>query len=307
MPAAVGLLLAVLASAACAPHDGDTEPLGRSGLALGANDKTAFDYFLGKGLTGYQAAGIVGNLDQESSMDPKAAEAGGPGRGIAQWSVGGRWDATANDNTTAYAGARGASVYALTLQLDFIWYELTTFPHYGLAALESSKDVSEATLAFEKDFEGCGTCLESQRVAYAQAALAAYGGDSVDGGGDGGDRCDVPGVGAGACMPTAACAKLPGHVSTPGYCPGAADIECCTGQATSGGGGGGTASADPHATGGGAPPSPSAAASAAPPADPAAGTGGCMATPARARGAAWGQAGLALCLGLVLARRRRAH
>jgi hypothetical protein len=50
------------------------EGLGQSQSALDANDQTAFDYFLGKGLTNFQAAGIIGNLDQGSSK-------GGPGEG----------------------------------------------------------------------------------------------------------------------------------------------------------------------------------------------------------------------------------
>ncbi len=39
--------------------------------------------------------------------------------------------------------------------------------------------------------------------------------------------CDVNGV-AGTCIGTSACASKPGYVSTPGHCPGAASIECCT-------------------------------------------------------------------------------
>src|SRR5215510_6834875 len=60
---------------------------------LFANDKTAYDYFVGKGLTNFQSAAVVGNLDQESGVNPTISQAGGgPGRGIAQWSTGGRWD-----------------------------------------------------------------------------------------------------------------------------------------------------------------------------------------------------------------------
>ncbi len=144
-------------------------------LTAFANDQTAFDYFVAKGLTNFQAAGIVGNLDQESGVDPNAVQSGGPGRGIAQWSVGGRWDTDANDNAVAYASQHGASVYALTLQLDFIWYELTTLSGYGLAALKASTNVTDATVAFQNDFEGCGTCDQTTRVSYAQSVLAAYG------------------------------------------------------------------------------------------------------------------------------------
>src|ERR1051325_10039043 len=93
-----------------------------------ANDQTAYNFFVGKGLTNVQAAGIVGNLDQESGVNPNAVQyGGGPGRGIAQWSVGGRWDTSYHANAVWFAGQRGESVWSLNLQLEFIWYELTTF------------------------------------------------------------------------------------------------------------------------------------------------------------------------------------
>ena len=178
--------LAALSLAACsqASDGGLDEPLGESAAALSANDKTAFDYFLGKGLTPVQAAGIVGNLDQESSMNPAAVQPGGPGRGIAQWSVGGRWDHDAGDNAVAYAASKGKSVGSFGLQLDFIWFELTTFSSYGLSALKKAATTTDATLAFMNDFEGCGNCLSSQRISYAKSALAAYGNDHVDAGTD---------------------------------------------------------------------------------------------------------------------------
>jgi hypothetical protein len=172
----------ILSLAGC----GDAGPRGAEGTGesespvtyqpdLFTNDQTAFDYFVGKGLTSFQAAGIVGNLDQESGVDPSAVQSGGPGRGIAQWSVGGRWDTDANDNATWYAAQQGQSVWSLQLQLDFIWYELTHVPSDGLSALRATTNVTDATVAFQTDFEGCGTCVQSQRVAYAQAVLAAYG------------------------------------------------------------------------------------------------------------------------------------
>ena len=236
--AAVGLAVAV---AGCGTGPG--EPLGQTASAITgfANDQTAFDYFLGKGLTNYQAAGIVGNLDQESGVDPTAVESGGPGRGIAQWSVGGRWDTDANDNAEWYATQQGQSVDSLQLQLDFVWYELTTFPSYGLAALQQSTNVTDATVAFQNDFEGCGTCDQSTRVAYAENVLSEFGNDQVDDGGltsdagSGDTTCTVPGLGSGVCILTTTCAAMPGYVSTPNYCPGPADIECCTGPSGDGG------------------------------------------------------------------------
>src|SRR4051794_26247579 len=149
-----------------------------SAAALGSafpNDKPAFDFFVSKGLTNFQAAGIVGNLDQESGVKPGAVQfGGGPGRGIAQWSVGGRWDSSANDNVLAYARSKGESSGSLNLQLEFIWYELTTFG-YGFSQLKATTNVTDATVVFMQKYEICGACDQSQRVAFARSVLSAYG------------------------------------------------------------------------------------------------------------------------------------
>jgi hypothetical protein len=139
------------------------------------NDKAAYDYFVAKGLTNFQAAGIVGNLDQESGVDPSAVQSGGPGRGIAQWSVGGRWDTTAGDNLLAYATSQGQPSGSLNLQLDFIWDELSSFSQYGMAQLRATTSVTDATTTFETLYEACGQCDASARLAYAQSVLNAYG------------------------------------------------------------------------------------------------------------------------------------
>jgi hypothetical protein len=171
--------LAAVAAGGCSSSgsaEGSGESLASTSSALTANDQAAYDYFIGKGLTSFQAAGIIGNLDQESGMDPTISQyGGGPGRGIAQWSAGGRWDTDSNDNVLWYAGMQGASPYSLTLQLEFIWYELTTFSGYGLSELRSSTNVTDATIAFETYYEGCGECDQSTRISYAETALAAYG------------------------------------------------------------------------------------------------------------------------------------
>jgi hypothetical protein len=143
------------------------------------NDKIAFDFFLGKGLTPVQAAGIVGNLDQESGMSPTIFQyGGGPGRGIAQWSAGGRWDSSFHDNVAWYASQKGASIYSLNLQLEFIWYELTTFG-YGFSKLKAATNVTAATLAFQDFYEICGACDASNRIAHAESALADFGKDGA--------------------------------------------------------------------------------------------------------------------------------
>ena len=180
LPSPRGLLVALSLGAAFAlagcGDAGPSGPIERTATEqadLFANDVTACNYFVGKGLTNYQSAGIVGNLDQESGVNPGAVQAGGPGRGIAQWSVGGRWDTDSNDNAVWYAGKEGQSVESLQLQLDFIWYELTTFSGYGLASLKASTNVTDATVTFETDFEGCGQCDQSTRISYAEGVLSS--------------------------------------------------------------------------------------------------------------------------------------
>jgi hypothetical protein len=101
-------------------------------LVEGDNTKKAFFYFTGKGLTGAHAAGIVGNLLQESGVNPKSVQAGGPGRGIAQWSAGGRWA-----SFKSWAGSK--DIYDLGTQLEFMWYEMTHVSPWKLS-LQGSRD-----------------------------------------------------------------------------------------------------------------------------------------------------------------------
>lgn len=168
--------------------DSDTPPPpppAMSEAALSSPEKTAFNYFVSKGLTKAESAGIVGNLIQESNVDSDAVQyGGGPGRGIAQWSVGGRWDSSYHDNVVWYVDNHGMSRWSLTAQLDFIWFELTNWG-YGYGALrDAGNNVVDATVAFEDDYEICGDCEQNQRIDYAESVLANEGG-----GGGGGAGC----------------------------------------------------------------------------------------------------------------------
>lgn len=193
---------ALLAACSGAPDQGeDTSSTGEE--ALTSNERTAFEFFVSKGLTHAQAAGIVGNLIQESNVLPGAVQPGGPGRGIAQWSAGGRWNSDYHDNLVWYAGSHGESDYSLTAQLQFIWYELQNFSGYGLSRLRAAGNVSSATVVFQNDFEGCGQCEETQRIRYAEQVLAAFGG----GGGGGGGSGSCYSTTLGRTMPQNACVQ----------------------------------------------------------------------------------------------------
>jgi hypothetical protein len=193
-------LVALVAGCSGAAND---EDVGSSGSAYSesGNEQTAFHFFVAKGLTEQQSAGIVGNLIQESNVDPSIAQyGGGPGRGIAQWSEGGRWDSYYHDNVVWYAETQGQSRYSLTLQLDFIWYELTV-KGYGYDTLRNAPNLTDATVDFEVDFEGCGECDQGNRIADAQQVFDAFGGHS-SGGGASADACNK---GDGFCTETLQC------------------------------------------------------------------------------------------------------
>ncbi len=94
----------------------------------------ALNYFVGKGLSKEQAAGIVGNLMTESSMNTKALNPYSGAYGIAQW-LGSRKTALFNkygNNPT------------LDQQLDFIWHELNSSHSRGLRMLRQSNNPSDA-------------------------------------------------------------------------------------------------------------------------------------------------------------------
>lgn len=224
---------------ACSSQVLEEEESETSSHLVNDNDRTAFLFFVGKGLTKIQAAGVVGNLDQESSMNPKIKQiGGGPGRGIAQWSVNARWK-TENQ----FASQQGGDPWSLGTQLDFVWHELTTTPAFGLATLKKATTIDAAVRAFQDKYEICGKCAVGSRVKFAENALSAFGSLSSDDGpaGDPSDpapsadptadndeapgACIVDGM-AGDCITTSACDDA-GGFSVPGLCPGAKNIQCC--------------------------------------------------------------------------------
>lgn len=179
------LSLLALLPAALAGCEGVDEPMREplettsEAIVETAEDKIAFDFFLAKGLTAIQSAGIIGNLDQESGMDPTIAQyGGGPGRGIAQWSTGGRWDTTPNANVVWYAGQMGESKWSLQLQLEFIWWEFTHVG-YGFNHLKQATTIVQAVTVFQNEYEICGACAQSNRIAHAQAAYDQFKDDVV--------------------------------------------------------------------------------------------------------------------------------
>jgi hypothetical protein len=177
----LGLAVLALATlAGCAATDDGSSDEGAasesdSALSSSSNAHAAFTFFVGKGLTHAQSAGVVGNLMQESNVDPASRQPGGLGRGIAQWSVGDRWDHRSGDNLAAFARNHGGSTMSLQTQLEFLWYELETFPSFGLASLRDASSLSAAEYAFQEHYEACGRCNQPKRLQNARDVLDAFG------------------------------------------------------------------------------------------------------------------------------------
>ncbi|MDB5179123.1 MAG: peptidase [Patescibacteria group bacterium] len=178
---------------------------GDIGTASG-NDNvgTAFKFFISQGLSPQAAAGIVGNLKEESGVNPNSHQyGGGVGRGIAQWSFGGRWDSSQPMNLVKFAGTKSKSPTDLMLQLNFVWYELNNGFHHVLTALKKPGiSIKEATLIFEADYEIAGTPHNNVRLDQAQKIFNKYGGSAAAAGPPSGGsvgtndaQCSTGGVG----------------------------------------------------------------------------------------------------------------
>ena len=142
-------------------------------IALGAiggtNAETAYNFFLANGFTPNQAAGIVGNLMQESgpALSTTIKSAGSEQSfGIAQWN-----SAAAAGNRLGllkeFASDLGRQWTELEVQLRFIIHELNSYPYLGLGAVRSSSDIESATRAFMEKYERPSEQHFERRVAYA--------------------------------------------------------------------------------------------------------------------------------------------
>ncbi len=136
----------------------------------GENAKIAFQYFIGRGLTPNQSAGIVGNLQAESGVNPDIQERnprgnGRGGYGIAQW-TGGRRVAIEN-----YARDTGQDLKSLQFQLDYLWDQelMKGYKTTVLDPIKASSTIRQSSDIFLHDFEK--PFDQSERVEVYRASL----------------------------------------------------------------------------------------------------------------------------------------
>lgn len=160
---------------------------GMSNLIGSDNAEKVYNFLVSKGFTPIQTAGVMGNLQAESGMNPDINEqnplvAGSRGGyGLAQW-TGGRRVALEN-----YASEKGVPVSTLELQLDFMWHELNGPEITAYNDLRLQTTVDGATLSFLRKYERAGIPHTERRIQFSRDFLAQYGsGTEVVTPGDGG-------------------------------------------------------------------------------------------------------------------------
>ena len=134
---------------------------GTTALVGNDNLEKILRYYVGKGLTLAQAAGIAGNYQQESSFNPAIIQGGaiagpnykpvsGVGFGIAQWTFPAR-----QDPLVALASSSNRPIIDLGLQLDYSWQEMETGKGHRmkLDVFKATTTPEDAAYVFHRDYE----------------------------------------------------------------------------------------------------------------------------------------------------------
>lgn len=167
--------------------DSDSEDLGGSASDVGGSgSKKIYNFLKSKGLSDNQVGAVMGNLYQESKLDPNAKNPSSGAFGIAQW-LGSR--KTGLDN---FAKSQGKKSSDLDVQLDYLWKEMES--GYDADMLKNAGWSKNASLeknatAFANGFErmGANEAMMGTRISKAKEYKKKYGG-----GGGGNDWSSEP-------------------------------------------------------------------------------------------------------------------
>jgi hypothetical protein len=147
-----------------------------SGPLVGStNAEKAYNYFIQapRNLSPQAAAGIVGNMMKESggnseNLDTHAHnDLSGTHDGIVQWSTS-RW-------ASLQAHEQGKDIYALSTQLDYVWYELGASYKSVLSDLKTASTPEKAATIFNERYEASGD-TSGAREDNARKIFVKYGG-----------------------------------------------------------------------------------------------------------------------------------
>jgi murein DD-endopeptidase MepM/ murein hydrolase activator NlpD len=150
----------------------------RGGTSLVGSDNAerAWNFFIGKGFTPQQTAGILGNFEHESpGIIPDQEQIGGPAYGIAQWE-GGRRQALEQ-----FARDQNRDVASLDLQLDFVMHELNGTEHLAYIEIQKQQTVPGATINWLDYYERAGVRAETERIQNAESFFNEFGSTTPSG------------------------------------------------------------------------------------------------------------------------------
>lgn len=155
------------------PGGGGGGPVSTESLKGNTNAEKVYNALIAEGFAPEAASGVIGNLMQESGVDPtKRQHGGGPGRGMAQWGTGKgsgeRWD-----RLTAWAKKSGKDPMKLETQYEYMIMEMKERGTYR--RLKQVKDVRAATKLFEDEMLAAGIPMMENRYKFAEMALNQFG------------------------------------------------------------------------------------------------------------------------------------
>jgi TP901 family phage tail tape measure protein len=138
----------------------------------GSSAEKIWNFFKSKGFSDSIAAGIMGNLQLESGLNPNALNASSGAFGLAQW-LGGRKTAL-----SSYAQSMGTSMSDINTQLNFLWKELNGSESRTMGYLKANQNASASTIAamFDKLFERSEGTHIPQRQSFANGFLNKFSG-----------------------------------------------------------------------------------------------------------------------------------
>lgn len=180
----------------------DSEPVlavtGTPSTGSAADEKTIWNFLLGKGLNEFAVAGVMGNLYSESALRSNnlqnsyqtklgfddagytvAVDNGtysnfvrdSAGYGLAQWTYWSR-----KEKLLAFAKAAGKSIGDLGMQLDFLWKELQGYTGV-MKVLRSAASIQQASDVILTEFErpaDQSAAAKAKRVSYGQKYFDKY-------------------------------------------------------------------------------------------------------------------------------------
>lgn len=153
-------------------EDGSTVSVEANSASQKENAKKIYDFLVKNyGATPQGASGVLGNLQQESQLDPSAIERKNDelsGHGLAQWTAG------RTTNLMNFAQSKNKPWDNLGLQIEFLDSELKRSEKSAIKALQSTS-VEEATGQWQTLFERAGTPVMGNRLNYASKWFAEFG------------------------------------------------------------------------------------------------------------------------------------